>query len=499
MKITAVLRRSYVFTLGVLLVLCSSLLGACGQAAAPTTPSAPTQVRFTYTTFSGAPADLQAVQDAINATPAMKAANITVKLEPIDFAAFNEKMKLRYAAGQDCDAVFTAGWANNFGLNVLQGNLLPLDDLLKQYAPKTLASMPASVFEAARVKGKLYAIPNQQLFPQYWGVVIRKDLAEKYHLDVSTLHRYADLEPFLEQIKQHEPGVTPIYSDNQGIGTVKSDAGVDGLVANLGVRIDDPSLKVIDTLNLPEVRAAYDLARRWYQKGYYLKNPLAPSDAIAAFKAGKFAMTFDQARPEEPQKFKAAYGYDSVQALFVRPFLNTGAIIATMTGICRASKHPEASMKLIEILNSDKQVYNLICHGIEGKHYTFADKARGVISVPSDSKYNPNSDWMFGNQFNSYYTDPAQADADLWNVSKKLNQEAVTSPALGFTFDSTPVKTQIAQVGTVNSKYSNNLGLGLLDPVTALPKYQAELKAAGIDVIAAELQKQLDAWKSTKK
>ena len=492
-------QKSYTCILLAMCVLCSALVSACGGGTS--TPSGPTQVTFTYTTFSGVPADLQAVQNAMNATPAMKAANITVKLEPIDFAAFDQKMKLRFTSGQNCDAVFTANWANDFYNNVAQGNLLALDDLLKQYAPKTIASMPRSVFDAGRVGGKLYGIPNQQLFPYYWGVIVRKDLAEKYHLDVSTLHTYADLEPFLQQIKAHEPGVTPIYSDDQLGGALSHPEiyGIDTLTSGLGVKIDDSSLKVINTVDTPETKKSFDLVRKWYQAGYYTKNPMPPSDAIAAFKSGKFAVLLDQARPEEPQKFKASYGYDSVQVAFAQPFLSTQSITATMTGICRASQHPDATMKLIEVLNSDKQTYNLLCHGIEGKDYSMVDKTRGVISVPANSGYNPNTDWMFGNQFNSYYTDPKQADADLWNVSMKLNQQATPSAALGFSFDPTPVKTQVAQVAAVQKQYGNQLNLGLADPNTVLPQYQAALKSAGIDDIATELQKQLAAWKGANK
>ena len=31
-----------------------------------------------------------------------------------------------------------------------------------------------------------------------------------------------------------------------------------------------------------------------------------------------------------------------------------------------------------------------------------------------------NTDWEFGNQFNAYYVDMAQAELDVWNVTKKL-------------------------------------------------------------------------------
>ena len=47
----------------------------------------------------------------------------------------------------------------------------------------------------------------------------------------------------------------------------------------------------------------------------------------------------------------------------------------------------------------------------------------------STSSYNPNTDWMFGNQFNAYYRDPKQVGA--WEATKKMNDTAFPSEALG--------------------------------------------------------------------
>lgn len=138
-------RRTFIKTSAMLATSSSALLAACGGSpASPTTSSTPTELLYTYTTFSGAPADLAAVQSAINATPAMKAKNLRIKLEPIDFAAYEQKLKLRFAAGTPGDAVFTASWVNNFYSNVAQGNFTVLDELLARYAPRLAASMPAT-------------------------------------------------------------------------------------------------------------------------------------------------------------------------------------------------------------------------------------------------------------------------------------------------------------------------------------------------------------------
>ena len=40
-----------------------------------------------------------------------------------------------------------------------------------------------------------------------------------------------------------------------------------------------------------------------------------------------------------------------------------------MIGIGKNSKNPEKALKFIELINTNEELYNLICFGIEGKHY----------------------------------------------------------------------------------------------------------------------------------
>jgi len=501
-------RRTFVktaATLAAATALPASFLAACGSVAqTATTASGPTTVTFSFMTYADISQGVQAVQTALNATSALKAKNLSIKFDNIDSASYTQKMTLRFSSGQPMDALFTASWINDFYNNVAQGNLLALDDLLTQYAPKLKASMSSAIFDAARVNGKLYGIPNQQLFPKMWGALLRKDLATKYTIDLTKVKTYADLTPILALLKQKEPTIIPLLSDNQptGIGGIYNPEthGVDEVAGGLGVGVKytDTSLTAYNHYDTPEFLADAKQTRAWFNAGYYLKNPPSVSDSQASYKAGKYAFVFDQARPEEYGKFKTIYGYDEVQALLMTPFLDTSAVVSGLVGIARSSQHPQQAMELLEIINSDPTVYNLICHGIAGKDYTLADPKLGYITVPSNSQYTPSTDWEFGNQFNGYYTDQTEAQANVWQTSKALNQQAPVSVAMGFAFDPTNVKTQVAQVGAAITQYVAPVSKGLVDPTTGVSQFLSALKQAGIDDIVKETQTQLDSWKKTK-
>ena len=136
---------------------------------------------------------------------------------PYDFGAFNDKMQLRLSAGEECDVIFTAPWINSYANNVANGVLAPLDDLLLNHAPGLWGSMPPTTWDAARVNGVIYGVINQQIFPKPWGVHPRKDLAEKYGLDLDSVTKWEDMEPWLADVRDGE-GITPVFVAAPGRG-----------------------------------------------------------------------------------------------------------------------------------------------------------------------------------------------------------------------------------------------------------------------------------------
>lgn len=482
------------------------LLAACDWFA-KATPTSTAEVAYTFPTFTPLP-DVQLVQDAINKLMKPRY-GVTVKLNPIDSGAYDQKQKLAIAAGDVQDIVYSVPWINNYYVNVAQGALLPLDDLLKKHAPKTLASMTGQAWNATRVKGKIYGALNQQPWTRPIGPRIRKDLAAKYGLDLTQVNTFQDLTPWLAKVKAGEPSLTPI-----GYGTI-SDQGapyssallgyeiVDGVSTDagiIGVKANDPNLKVVNIATLPEFRTQLDLARDWYQKGYYPKEP-AGDQATANWRAGKYAMEIGVVHRDSVGQLKASYGFEFVAKGLGQLILTTSGIIATMNNVSSTSKNAEASMKVIEAFNTDIEIYHLICRGIVGTHYVVTDAANGVIGfpsgvTPSTDRYFPQTSWMFGNIFNDYYS--SEDTVGAWPLSHKDNQNATPSQALGFAFDPTNVKTELAQVQQVQQQYGYPLIFGRIDPSSGLQTYLGKLHDAGVDKVITEIQKQLDTWKTSK-
>jgi len=177
------------------------------------------------------------------------------------------------------------------------------------------------------------------------------------------------------------------------------------------------------------------------------------------------------------------------------PFLNSGYITQIMWAIPRQSKSPEKAMAFMNLLFSDPEVVNLLNYGIEDQHYIKVSDneikfPEGVTVV--DHPYNFGLSWEFGNQFLSYVFEGT--DPDIWDKTREYNDSALQSAALGFIVDVEPIKNEFAAVFNVFVQYQSGLGTGSVDPDVYLPEFIEKLKAAGIDTIVAEKQRQLDDW-----
>ena len=134
---------------------------------------------------------------------------------------------------------------------------------------------------------------------------------------------------------------------------------------------------------------------------------------------------------------------------------------------------------------------NLVCYGIEGRDYTLIpdtnpqrmDRASGSCYI---------SEFMVGSQFLTYLI-PSYED-DVWVETKRENETARIDPYIGFSFDPTPVESEMAQVSAASQETSKILGCGLDDPEIVYPEQYEKLELAGLNVIKDEVQKQLDVW-----
>lgn len=456
--------------------------------------------------------DLASVQTAMN--DYLKATypelNMTVKLNPIDWGAWGDKTNLMMASNEKFDLFFTADWLG-YNQQVLKGGLLPLDDLLAQYGPD-IEAVEKDFHEPAKRSGKLYGIHTHQELGGSQGIYLDKALVDKYNMDLSALKsgKVEDLEPLLQTIKANEPDVTPLVAPSFPLEAYYSSGTLDMIssVAAINVLNTAPdNFEVVNLYETPRYRELADLTRRWFNAGYINKDALTPGlDAWKKIQAGKaFALVGDMdilANMEIGSVSKAPNasikaGREIIQIPLNIDRLQTGKMTATMQTISKTSKDPARAMMLLNLFFKDQKLLTLFNFGIEGKHYVLKD---GQIALPEGKTMNDvgfyhDIMWQIGNQMLNYTREGE--DPNKYQNYEKFNEMVSSRPArnFGFIFDPEPVKNEIIAIDNANKAYVDGLKSGQLDPEENLPKLLAKQKAAGVDKVIAEAQKQLDAWR----
>lgn len=424
--------------------------------------------------------------------------NTTVNFVPIAESDYEQKMQTKYASGEAGDINFTASWVNKYAGNVAKGAFVPLDDLLDEYAPSIKESFTEEQWDAVRVDGKIYGIPNAQIFTKSGNLTVRKDLAEKYNLDITSIHNLQDLTPFLEKACAENDVKVERFGTKAGWQELIYAYGYDDVSQYAYVKADDPELKVVNPYESEEFKSFCTVSKEWADKGILANDAMVKQDMNAELKSGKIAArTRGVYKPgvEVLEVGQWGAGTELVATMLGNDaLLTTSGITSTINAIPSTSKHPERAMMVLELMNTDKELYNLISYGIEGQHYEVVSDNTIKLTAPDKYKGIP---WMMGNTFNGYIMEGTPSDINEKTI--EMNNTATPSQALGFTFDAEPVKTQFAQVQTVLDEFFPALNCGAVDNVDqAIDELNTKLNEAGMKDIVKEVQKQIDEWKAAK-
>lgn len=450
--------------------------------------------------------DVATVMEEVNkiTVPAIGA---KLDLQFIDDASYSEKMQMMMAAGTEFDICFT-GYVNSYRNGAEKGGFVALNDYLKDM-PEFWESIPEHTWGTTKIKGNIYAVPNLQIIGEQWNFYTFKDLAEKYGL-LDKVDEYAPInldvmEEYLGNIKKNEPSYYPIrylqgatsFSTLDTIEKYKVDGYAENIVGGVVHAYFDKDGK-LETFDTATNREGYKWqiakAREWFEKGFIREDILSATDDTAEHAAGKYASWVEKWKPGIIQELEQKYQREVV-SFQITPTIYRSAAPDAMTAISKTSKHPDLAIKMVELVNTNKDVYNLICFGVEGKHYNLDKDGRVVYN--DEGGYIPKACWKFGNQFNALLL-PGQPD-DVWELTRKINEDALPSPLVGFIFDTTPVTTEISAVLSVQSEYAPIMKGVKADYEGYLKEYDTKLKQAGVDRIIKEIERQYTEWEKNNK
>jgi putative aldouronate transport system substrate-binding protein len=429
--------------------------------------------------------------------------NASLSLNIIDWGNYDQRMSVMMAAGEAMDLIFTSNWTNDYVNAVNRNAFIEItDEMLERLGPNILNGVPEKAWDAARVRGSLYAIINTQVLARTPGLIYQNSFVDEHNFNMSAVSSLADLTPFFEKIRDNNPGIIPIeistarpiftdYISRMGMEMFSEDNPA-------GVYIDDETSTVINIYDTPETRELLALLHGWYRDGIIRSDALIQTDFAADRAAQRTATLINVINPDTVANMSSQFNLrpDEMNAItFSEPFMSTSAIIATMTGISVTSGDPERCIMLYNILycEDDTKIFNMISYGIEGIHFTLDGDV--ATQIPNTG-YWLVSGWEYGNMFNSYRQ---SHDQPLWfPTGPDINDSAIASRLLGFSFDPEPVRSELAQTQAVMDEFRGALFTGVVDPDEVLPEFLEKLEVAGSQKIIDEVQRQINEWKASR-
>ena len=439
---------------------------------------------FGYTATSE---DCAAVAEAVSKITRDK---IGVEIELVR-SSDGEKLNLALNSGEQMDLVIYHTYAGGLNTLVTNGIAMPIDELAAQYAPETLALVGEDLLAFGRINGELYSIPSLKDFASAYGVAMRMDVLEDLGIDPATIKTMDDVHDVLVRVKNERTDLYPVVPTWGGGGMQKTfafDCLGTGFWDACGVleNVFEDSTKVVNLYETESYRKFCEMMYQWNQEGLVMPDATTYNESNACETIG-FA-DFENIKPGKEKELRTGWKHEGLLVPMVDAFMVSDAGSSSFF-IPEACQHPDKAMQLWNLMFTDPEISNLFVNGIEGVNYEYIDADRKVIREIEGSTYDA-LDWAWPNgRITPVYEGD---DLDKWEQLAAFCDNAHKSAALGFRFDNTMVLNELTACSNVISKYEVGLRWGVLNPDEYLPKFNEELKSAGIDTIIAEKQAQLD-------
>ena len=485
-----------------ILAACTAAATIAGSGCIPVMADDPDEVTVRFMCFGTVPTDLEMVQDAINEITVPEI-NVKVNYESISAANYSTQLALDMTSGEKVDVFYNFDFTNS----VMNNQLLDLTELLPEYAPDLIDATTEKWLEATTVDGKIYGVPIVNGKAASLCVAMRKDILEKYNIDVN-LETSEDITDDSADITLEELSrIYGIVKENElemidlcmgGVGTLNLEQMInyDNLTDMTGVLMGNEGYEVVDLYETDQFKKVINTLRDWYLAGYIKSDIATDTESYLSYaSAGRMFSVMLATDETIANQLQRDSGYEYIAYRIKTPLITSNTLNGNCWSVSSTTDVPEAAVKFLNLAYSNKDLANLMCYGVEGTHWEYQED--GTVTYPegvdsTTSGYPMTTYWEMPNSLVASVT--AGNDPGYNEQLIQENKEAKTSRALGFSFDSSSVQTEISAISAVGSQYMTGFLTGSMDIDENYDKFIADLKSAGIDTVIAEKQRQLDEW-----
>lgn len=455
--------------------------------------------------------DFDLVYEEVN-KKLQKDINATIEVKFLGWGEYEQKYPLIFASGENFDIIYSADWAF-YNSQATKGGFYEITkDALEKHAPQTAKTMYPDAWEQAKVDGKVYMLPQNNKELTGYVYMVRGDLMKKFGM--TEIKDINDFEKYLDNVAKTEKNLIPIDVGSDfdmlfmfdRLFTQATTGKIDGIGPwqTMGwTPKDDASVTIKPIPENEHYLEVVTKLKDWKDRGFWSKsaivNKTTNKESFANGRSAAAMMNLNDAKGQYAKLIGEHPDWD-IQVFDAQG--NVPAVLnsylANGMSIYANSKNPERALMALDLFRNDESYHDLIAYGIKGKHYDLnADKE--IVPLPDSSKYPYDGNCNWGLRNDKLWKEISGGIPTYKEIYKKWTDNALMGKFATFNFNDASVKNEVAAINDVFKTDYKLLGLGFAkDPATDIERMLKKLKAAGIDKVYAEMQKQAQEYLKNK-
>ena len=239
-----------------------------------------------------------------------KEVNAHLDIVVLPWASATQQLQLMLSGDEKIDCFYSnATYASQY---MGSGQIVDMSELIDKYGTNVKEIFGEDVLKSNALDGFVYGLPVQIERGSIPAIYMRKDLVEKYNIDVESIKEPADLEEVFATVKAGEPDMTMLFSSSSTDTPLSRLFFGDTLSDNnrLGVLTDQEENTTIENIFASDwYRDNAAMLHDWFDKGYLSQDAgTSTENWRSLFKAGNLFSIFFAYHPGTPVEFKSSTG-----------------------------------------------------------------------------------------------------------------------------------------------------------------------------------------------
>ena len=379
-------------------------------------------------------------------------------------------------------------WKNDLYTMAEQGLLTDISAKIEADA-ELKACYSEKYWDLTSVDGKNYGMGSWYVVLDSWA--INATLMQKYGFEKEDLAKnITDLENVLRIVSQGEKTAAFVYDPRIFMESIPFSYVNDTLPIGYWINSENVSLRVENLFDTIEMISLVETMNSYYKKGYVrIEDNASLQDS--AFIHPSYS-SFPIRRRDALDTWSSTSGIELVRIPYYQK--TTDCLVFEINAICSWSEKQDMAWEFLSFINRNKQAATLLQYGVEGEDYSVSED----MAIAGESL---TDNVIFSRSLgNLQIVMPLSPYEDV-NKKELLQNELDTlqdTPLYGFVFDAEPVLEEVSAVQELYMELSTFRSMFAFETDTSCKNwkeyydaYNQQLKAAGIDRIVNEMNRQI--------